>query len=101
MNHTKSGIIAHGSPNSIARHMAELRNALENDLCLLLLTDEGRGMAKRFSLCEGCAWSEMTEEGRAEMLKKDHAWKFFTGVAWALETFFNKELAGPTKESRS
>jgi hypothetical protein len=85
MNHTKSGLISVGAPNSSKRLEGELNNALENDLCLLLLTDEGLEVSKRFARIEGCDWDAMTKTGRAELLKTKHAWKFFAGVLCGLE----------------
>lgn len=84
MNYTKSGIVAIGAPNSLARTLHEVTNALDKDLILLLLTEEGREAAQRFSMTEGCLWEEMSEEAKAELLVLPHAWQFFTGVAWAL-----------------
>ena len=84
MNYTKSGIIANGAPNSIIRMLNEINNALDKDLTLLLLTDEGRSAAKKFSQVEGFAWEEMPDESKAEMLSKPDAWKFFSGVVWGL-----------------
>tara|TARA_R110002020_G_scaffold3253_4_gene14787 strand:- start:255 stop:515 length:261 start_codon:yes stop_codon:yes gene_type:complete len=84
MNYTKSGIIAVGAPHSPIRIKNEIENALENGLALLLLTDEGRSAARRFSRAEGCDWEEMPEEAKARLLGLPHAWKFFAGVAWGV-----------------
>lgn len=84
MNYTKSGIIAVGAPHSVIRLKNELENALEKDLCLLLLTEEGEEVVRRFSRVEGCDWESMTTESKAEILNRPNAWKYFSGVLFGL-----------------
>lgn len=85
MNHTETGLIAVGSPNSPMRMIGEIENALDKDLHLLLLTEEGRDAAARFAKSEGCDWKEMTDESKAWLLNNEHAWKFFAGVLYGLK----------------
>ena len=89
MNYTKSGIIATGAPNSPIRIKNELENALENSLMLLLLSEEGEDLIKRFCRIEGCDWEKMTSEAKALLLSHKDAWKFFEGVRWGMNKFIN------------
>lgn len=87
MNHTRSGIMAIGAPGSVARLKSELENA-KDEPSLLLLTDEGRSLLKRFAASQGCSWEDMPEEIKASHLTKERAselFGFIAGVNWALE----------------
>lgn len=81
MNHTKSGIIAVGSPHSRMRYLGEAKQGLENP-ALLLLTDEGMNLAERFFRSIGCAPVE--PEHKAACLNDPRLFQFLCGVTYAL-----------------
>lgn len=83
MNYTESGIIASGAPHSRARYAAECKAGLESP-CLLLLTEEGNEMARRFFRAQGCDPATMPPTIRAEVLMRRELYQFLAGVDFAL-----------------
>lgn len=81
MNYTKSGILAQGAPHSRVRYYGEATQGWEHP-SLLLLTEEGTELAKRFYRSIGC--NPNTDEERAELLNKAELTPFLAGVLFAL-----------------
>lgn len=61
MKYTKSGALAVGAPNSLARFDSEARHASENTPNLLLLTEEGEALLERVASAMGCEWAGLKE----------------------------------------
>ncbi len=61
MNRTRSGAISVGAPMSLARFAEEASNAKENSHNLLLLTEEGLAILKRYANSVGCDFDMMLE----------------------------------------
>jgi len=84
MNYTKSGIIAVGSPHSLARSKNEAQNAFDTRYYQsLLLTEEGRNIADRFFVSIGCLPAQMPEEVKAELLNNPSLFQFLCGYLMA------------------
>lgn len=87
MNYTKSGIIAVGAPNSLARMANEARLSQKETPSLLLLTEEGNDLADRFFKSIGCDPNGMDPETRAEVLNRQdlHLHTFLCGFIHCAE----------------
>lgn len=66
MNHTESGAIAVGAPNSPARFKEEINHAMKSEAegPLLMATMEGRSILHRFFQAAGCDSTIMMAEDR-------------------------------------
>ena len=84
MNHTESGAIAAGSPNSAARFAAEAEHAMENQYQLLLLTEEGRALLWRFASSIGCDFNAMDNLEAANWMQAESKtlFSFLCGVVF-------------------
>ena len=89
MNHSKSGAVCIGAPKSAARFASEARHARESDqLSLLLLTDEGQAMLKRFANTQGADWQGIVNNGsEGDFLERKflELCTFLAGVIFAFE----------------
>lgn len=83
MNHTASGAVAVGAPNSLARYITEAKRARDVDYNLLLLTDEGKKILNRFASSIGTCFETMLKLEKddpgtiAEWINKHYAELFY------------------------
>lgn len=88
MNHSKSGALCVGAPNSAARFASEARHAKDNlEYGLLLLSDEGQQILERYAKTQGCDWRQIVAaNNEAEFLAK-HCKELFAFIAGILFAF--------------
>lgn len=81
---TISGAISSGAPNSPARFASEAAHAIENAYQLLLLTDEGRELLRRFFRSVGSDFDSMPPDVvSVEIVRESKAlFSFLCGVTF-------------------
>lgn len=68
MKYTKSGALSVGAPHSLARINEECRHSIENGYHLLLLTEEGIDILRKFSKVVGCDFDLMCQYEEEESM---------------------------------
>ena len=89
MNHSKSGALCVGAPNSAARFASEARHAKETlEYGLLLLSDEGQQILERYALTQGCDWKVIVSaNGEADFLanQSKELFAFLAGILFEFD----------------